>query len=177
MHRVFQLFGLAQDVKKYCRWLLVSLPCLLLAMGAGLPSAFTSTGGAIAQESSNRQRTSTGEIYWYGESPQPQVLGVAYMVLEARQNQVVGGFFMYQSSFDCFYGRITNHSLQITVIPTYEPNHYPYAVQRSDTAIASPGGLAATPEFDGFHPLNRPDEVARHVLDTCRHEYGDLVWQ
>ncbi len=177
MHGVFQQFGLAQDVKKYCYWLLISLPCLLLAISADWPSALFSTRGAIAQEDLNAQTPSGGEIYLYGESPQPQVLGTAYMVLESRDNQVVGGFYMYQSSFDCFYGRITNHSLQITVIPTYEQSHYPYAVQRSDTAIASPGGHGTTPDFEGFYRLNRPDAVARHVLETCRREYGSLVWQ
>ncbi|USR92408.1 hypothetical protein NEA10_06725 [Phormidium yuhuli AB48] len=174
---MFQRFGSAQDVKKYCYWLLLSLPGLLLALAADLPSSVVSVPGAIAQEDSTTQTTSAGDIYFYGESGQPEVLGSAYMVLESRQNQVVGGFFMYQSSFDCFYGQITNQALQITVIPTYEHIRYSYAVERSDTAIASPEGLATMPEFDGFYPLSHPDAVARHVLETCRHEYGSLVWQ
>lgn len=178
MNRVLQFLGLSQQlktqwVKRNYSWFLWFLPVLALAIADVLPSMITASSRAIAQEMPNH---SGNGIYVYGESPQPQILGMAYMVLESRENQVVGGFYMYQSSFDCFYGQMTNQSLQVTVIPTYEETSYSYAVQRSDTAIASPNTLI-TPEFEGFYRLQRADEVANRVLETCRDEYADLVWQ
>lgn len=165
-------------VKGNCHWFLLSFPVLVLAIAEFLLTTVTPSSPAIAQERSDASgRRSADGIYVYGESPKLEVLGVTYLVLESRGNQVVGGFYMYRSSFDCFYGQLTNQSLQLTVIPTYDQANYSYAVQRSDTAIASPTPLALTPEFEGFHRLQRADEVANQVLETCRNNYADLVWQ
>jgi hypothetical protein len=179
---VLQFLELSQRVnrewvKRNYGWFLLSIPVLALAIADVLPSTIRPSSQAIAQEQPDPLGSSADGIYVYGESPQLEVLGVTYFVLESRDNQVVGGFYRYHSSFDCFYGQMTNHSLQVTVIPTYDPANYPYAVQRSDTAIASPNTLPITPEFEGFYHLQHPDEVANRVLDTCRNEYAELVWQ
>jgi hypothetical protein len=183
---VLQFLKLSQRVnrewvKRNYGWFLLSIPVLALAIADVLPSTITPSSQAIAQEDPHLSGSSADGIYVYGESPQLDVLGSTYFVLESRDNQVVGGFYRYHSSFDCFYGQMTNHSLQVTVIPTYDQANdqanYPYAVQRSNTAIASPNTLPITPEFEGFHHLQHPDEVANRVLDTCRNEYAELVWQ
>ncbi|MFO8040553.1 MAG: hypothetical protein R6U67_14040 [Sodalinema sp.] len=179
---MLQFLGLSQRVniewlKRNYGWFFWSIPLLALAIADVLPSTVTPSSPAIAQEMPDHSGSSADGIYVYGESPQLQILGRAYIVLESRGNQVVGGFYMYQSSFDCFYGQMTHQSLQVTVIPTYEETRYSYAIQRSDTAIASPNTPPITPEFEGFYRLQNPDEVANRVLDTCRNEYADLVWQ
>jgi len=179
---VLQFLGFSQRVnrewvKRHYGWFLLSFPLLVLAIAAGLSPTVAPSSRAIAQERLDNSGSSADGIYLYGESPQPGVLGVAYLVLESRNNQVVGGFYMYHSSFDCFYGQITNHSLQVTVVPTYEQDNYPYAVQRSDTAIASSNPLPITPELEGFYRIQTADDVANRVLENCRNGYADLVWQ
>ena len=67
-------------------------------------------------------------VYLYGQSPQPNTIGSEYLVFEVNQGQVIGGFYMPSSSFDCFYGSVEAQKLALTVVDSYEQTPHPYAV-------------------------------------------------
>jgi hypothetical protein len=71
----------------------------------------------------------TDGIYLYGQEPQPGQSETEYFVFELHNRQVVGAFYMPNSSFDCFRGNLTNTSqLQLTVMASYEEQIYDHRV-------------------------------------------------
>ncbi|MGC9502798.1 hypothetical protein [Baaleninema sp.] len=109
--------------------------------------------------------------YLYGEDPVPNRIGTAYMVFEVRHNRAVGAFYMPRSSFDCFYGRVSPHHLQVTVVNSYDRTAYEYAVVRDDSAIATTAEVAVAPEFEGFYRIDALSDRDRDILNTCATEF------
>lgn len=106
--------------------------------------------------------------YLYGQQAAANQPGSTYMVFDVTGRRAVGGFYMPNSSFDCFYGDISARRLDLTVIDSYEQTHHPYslAVQSQLTPAAGPVGT----EFDivGFTPINILSEMDRSILETCQ---------
>lgn len=118
-------------------------------------------------QAANSQRLANG-IYLFGQSPQPNQLGSAYMVFEVTQNQVVGGFYMPSSSFDCFYGELQANQMALNVVDSYEQTVNPFAVAMStDSSVAQTGGSVPV-TFEGFHRLSNLSDTDNNVLNTCR---------
>ena len=67
-------------------------------------------------------------IYLYGQSAEPEQIGQAYMVFEARQGKVVGAFYMPRSSFDCFYGDLGSQQMALKIVDSYGEGTYDYAI-------------------------------------------------
>ncbi|HEY9749052.1 MAG TPA: hypothetical protein V6C63_10255, partial [Allocoleopsis sp.] len=54
--------------------------------------------------------------YLYGEAPEPEQIGSAYMVFQVTKGKVIGAFYMPRSSFDCFSGRFEPGKLALDVV-------------------------------------------------------------
>lgn len=132
-----------------------------------------SVGGATA---SDAQSLRDG-VYLFGQATQPEQLGSAYMVFEVNGNQVVGAFYMPQSSFDCFFGQQQADRLALTVIDSYEQSLHPYSVAlASDSTVAEAGNPAIAPlGLQGFHRLENVSENDQRILSTCQADHQQRV--
>lgn len=109
-------------------------------------------------------------VYLYGQAPERDQIGSAYMVFEVDQGQVVGAFYMPHSSFDCFYGNVQSDRLALTVIDSYARTYHPYAIAlEPEDAVATIGNETIAPMgLEGFHQLTEPTENDLRLLSTCR---------
>lgn len=124
---------------------------------------------ALATNSDQAQPLADG-IYLYGQTPERDQLGSAYMVFESNQGQVVGAFYMPHSSFDCFYGNFEADRLALTVIDSYEQTPHPYAIalQPTDSLATTETGFAAPISLEGFHAIDTVTENDLRILSTCQ---------
>jgi hypothetical protein len=111
-------------------------------------------------------------IYLYGQSPERDQIGSAYMVFEVTQGEVIGAFYMPRSSFDCFYGNLQADRIALTVIDSYERTPHPYAValEPADTLATTESGVTPV-GLEGFHAIDSPSENDLQILSTCRADF------
>jgi hypothetical protein len=133
------------------------------------------TSVAAAAEASGERRDASSfsaladGIYLYGESSEPDQIGSAYMIFEVSDRQVIGAFYMPQSSFDCFHGEVKANELALNVHNSYDQESYPYSVAVNvQSSIATTGNPILTASLGGFQPVASISEVNHEVLDTCR---------
>ena len=112
-------------------------------------------------------------VYLYGQSPEAMQLGSEYMVFEVNQNQVVGAFYMPQSSFDCFVGEIGSRRLSLNIFNSYDQSVHPYAIALdANSSVASNGsGSGAELGLEGFHRISDISELDQSLLNTCRADH------
>ncbi|NJL86107.1 MAG: hypothetical protein HC886_09185 [Leptolyngbyaceae cyanobacterium SM1_1_3] len=117
-------------------------------------------------------------VFVYGQSPQPDQAGAAYMVFEAQDGLAVGAFYMPNSSFDCFYGSLQPDQAALMVVDSYSQEVFPYSLALLQQAVAADVNGAAPVEFnlEGFHRLNELSEVDRNVLAVCKADLQDRIW-
>lgn len=139
------------------------------ADSAAAPRASSNSTDFLATETRSAQAVADG-VYLYGQSPEPNQIGSAYMVLQVEQGQVEGAFYMPRSSFDCFYGSFQADHLALTVINSYENTHYPYAIAlEPQDAVATIDNETLPPiGLQGFHLLESPSEGDLRILSTCQ---------
>lgn len=127
------------------------------------------TTSFLSTETSDPQALADG-IYLYGQSPDRDQIGAAYMVFQVEQGQVEGAFYMPRSSFDCFYGSFQGDRLALTVINSYEQTRYPYAIAlEPQDSVATIDNDVATPiSLQGYHQLESPTENDLRLLSTCQ---------
>ena len=115
--------------------------------------------------------------YLYGQSPQPEQVGVAYMIFEAQSDRIVGAFYMPHSSFDCFYGEAQPDKLALTVIDSYEQAAYAYdvAFQPSADIANAVGGVMTSVSLEGFHPIETVSANDQRILGICHTNYADQI--
>lgn len=126
------------------------------------PATLTATNSAEV-------RSLPDGVYLYGQSPQPNQVGSAYMVLQVKDRQVAGAFYMPSSSFDCFQGEIRNQQLALTVANSEEQTRYPYSLAlqtRGNVAATHPEAMLATPV--GYHAISQVSSRDRQILATCQ---------
>ena len=156
----------------------------LLAIHAYLPAHSSETtsdasippaSDALATNSDRTQPLADG-IYLYGQAPERDQLGSAYMVFESNQGQVVGAFYMPHSSFDCFYGNFEADRLALTVIDSYEQTPHPYAValEPADSLATTNPETAAPISLEGFHAIDSVTENDLRILATCRADQSQI---
>jgi len=116
-------------------------------------------------------------VYLYGQSPEPEQVGVAYMVFEAQSDRIVGAFYMPHSSFDCFYGEAEPDKLALTVVDSYEQAHYPYdvALQPNSDVASAVGGAMAEFRLEGFFPIETVSVNDQRILGVCQTNYADQI--
>jgi hypothetical protein len=112
-------------------------------------------------------------VYLFGQSPEPQQLGSAYLVFEVNQNQVVGAFYMPQSSFDCFQGEFQNERLALNIVNSYEQTVYPYSLALdTDSAVALAAGEAIAPVgLEGYHRIDAISDNDQRILGVCQSDF------
>lgn len=109
-------------------------------------------------------------VYLYGESDQPDQIGKTYMVIQVKQNQAIGAFYMPQSSFDCFQGTFQPGQLALQVQNSYSQETYPYTLPLQDQAFvagATQAPLATQDRFSGFTLLKTLSANDQRILNTC----------
>lgn len=123
-------------------------------------------------EPSNSPALADG-TYLYGQSPERDQIGSAYMVFEVEQGEVVGAFYMPHSSFDCFYGSLQTDRLALTVVDSYEQTRHPYsiALEPQDTLATTDEDIVAPMGLEGFHPIENLSENDRRILATCQADF------
>ena len=117
-------------------------------------------------------------VYLYGQSPDPDKIGEAYMVFEMRRGQTIGAFYMPQSSFDCFYGSVDANKLALTVVNSYQETTHPYAVGIVDPEIASSRGrpIGEEMQLEGYYPITNMSQGDRRMLGVCKSHYQQQIW-
>lgn len=150
----------------------IERPVAGLLLTLGLATVGSMTLPAYSFEAANEaERTQMADgTYLYGQSVEPGKLGSEYLVFEVNQGQVIGGFYMPSSSFDCFYGSVEADKLALTVIDSYEQTAHPYAVAleaEGDVALAGDETIAPV-SLAGYHRIENLSDVDQQVLDTCR---------
>jgi len=168
---------------------LTQLPTAIVAMGGlvlGLSVAKAQQPNATAyaaDASPSIEKTAIAQasvladgVYLYGQSPEAEQIGSAYMVFEVRQNQAVGVFYMPRSSFDCFYGNLNTDRLAVTVVDSYENTPHPYDVAMAASTIAATHPIQ-DPEFEGFHRIDDISDNDYSMLETCKASYQQEVWE
>ncbi|MFE4107406.1 hypothetical protein [Almyronema epifaneia] len=173
---------------------LTQLFMLSAGIGSGLMAAQTLAAQAVEPASQTPQFTpslsqaaesSTGSplaidgVYLYGQSPQPEQLGAAYMVFEARDGMTIGAFYMPNSSFDCFYGPLQANQAALTVVDSYSRETFSYnlALQQQDAIADSQGAAPLQFDLEGFYRLAELSDLDREVLATCKADHQEQVWQ
>ncbi|MEB3884164.1 hypothetical protein [Lyngbya sp. CCY1209] len=115
-------------------------------------------------------------VYLYGQSPEPEQLGQAYMVFEVRRENFVGAFYMPRSSFDCFTGRSRGNHLALTIVDSYsqEPHAYSVNYDRASILAARQGGADLQVGLEGFYPIEPVGENDRRILAVCKSDFDEI---
>lgn len=130
---------------------------------------------ALGSEAANQAETASMSdgVYLYGQSAEPNEVGSEYLVFEVSEGKVVGGFYMPNSSFDCFHGNVEAERLALTVIDSYEQTAHPYAVAlQAEGNVASADGAGAPVSLEGYHRIENLGDVDQNVLATCKADQG-----
>jgi hypothetical protein len=136
----------------------------------GMPSS--AVGQVEGSDSEQTQALADG-VYLYGQSPEPGTMGSEYLVFEVSQGEVVGGFYMPRSSFDCFYGDVESEQLALTVVNSYEQTQHPYSVAlQTDGAVASAENGSAPMGLEGYHRLDNLSDTDQQILATCKADHN-----
>lgn len=109
--------------------------------------------------------------YLYGQIAEPGQADTSYMVFDVNGQDIVGAFYMPNSSFDCFQGTIQSNELALTVHDSYSQERFPFemALVRNNEAIAFDGtAVAPQPGIDGFQPIEGISDNDQRILSTCR---------
>lgn len=168
-----RLFSLLNRLEKPLTAFFVTLGLTLVAIAQShahsIEPVMESRQLAAASQSSLISQHLQDGVYLYGQSQQPLELGSEYLVFEVVEDQVIGGFYMPNSSFDCFYGEVQSGQLNLNIVSAYDQEVYPYAIAlASDEAIAADDPQAAPLSLVGFHQLDTLSELDQEILNTCR---------
>jgi hypothetical protein len=107
-----------------------------------------------------------GNIYLYGETDKPDVVGKEYIVFEAIGRKTVGAFYLPQSEFSCFYGNFNGSKLNITLIDTYDSQKYKYSLALNSNGLtASKQPMMGAPTYQ---PLGKVSTNDLRILEACK---------
>lgn len=112
--------------------------------------------------------------YLYGESPEPEQIGSAYMVFRVTKGKVIGAFYMPRSSFDCFSGNFETGKLALNVVDTYDKTTHPYAIaleQNSTVASNSTQPTVGEIGLQGFQRLAKVSANDQRILGMCQSNF------
>jgi hypothetical protein len=114
-------------------------------------------------------------VYLYGQSPQPEQLGQAYMVFQVIQGQLIGGFYTPRSSFDCFSGTVEGNQLALNIVDSYSQEVHDYSIAYSNTSTVAAStlqGVNQSVSLEGFHPIETLSQTDNHILKTCQADFN-----
>lgn len=135
----------------------------------GIMAQAISPTPAIAQSHQAEAPLLGDGVYFYGQAPTPDQLGVGYMVFEAQGERVIGAIYMPFSSFDCFQGRVAGGNFALQITNSYTQETYGYDIALGETVpVASQSGGIASFGLEGFHNLGAPGTAELQLLQTCQ---------
>lgn len=148
----------------------IEKPLAGLLLTVGLTAGSTYFPAYSSEAATQTPQPLADGVYLYGQSTEPNQIGSEYLVFEVNQGQVVGGFYMPSSSFDCFYGNVEAEKLALTVVDSYEQTPHAYAVAlQTEGSVASAGDENVVPVgLEGYHRLQSLGDVDHQVLNTCK---------
>lgn len=171
-------------VERIVTGLLLTLALIITAVtfpqaradGAGVPQKIKSQANQadlIASDSSTRSSTveSPNQTYLFGQSAEAAQVGATYMVFTMQGQEVVGAFYMPQSSFDCFRGEVVGEQLALNITNSYDQTTYAYEVALASNAVVAGTDAAAPFGLEGFHAIETLSETDQQVLSTCQAIY------
>ena len=107
-----------------------------------------------------------GEVYLYGETDKPDVVGKEYIIFETIGNKTIGAFYLPQSEFSCFSGLFQGTKLNITLIDGYDGQKYKYSLALNPSGLtASKQPMMGTPSYQ---PLGKISDNDRQILANCK---------
>ncbi len=145
------------------RWLTSGvLAMLTLAVSSDLAIAGTTNRSNLSDTSGKI----VGEVYLYGETDRPNVVGKEYIIFETIGNKTIGAFYLPQSEFSCFSGRFQGAKLNITLIDSYDGEKYKYSLALNPSGLtASKQPMMGTPSYQ---PLGKISDNDRKILASCK---------
>ncbi|MDJ0692440.1 MAG: hypothetical protein QNJ41_28620 [Xenococcaceae cyanobacterium MO_188.B32] len=126
-------------------------------------------------------------IYLYGNSPTPEQIGQEYIVFQVRQGQVVGAFYLPQSEFNCFQGKLDATQLTLKMLDpdeltntesefAFRPNSQASSSQ-SLAAFSSTGSHLSPNEraisnfhqvnLETYYPITQISNNDRRIIAAC----------
>ncbi|GAB4236895.1 MAG: hypothetical protein Kow00121_64070 [Elainellaceae cyanobacterium] len=144
-----------------------------LVLKAHAIEASASAESATPASALTEQSSIPDGVYLYGESPEPDQIGSAYLVFAVDDNQVTGAFYQPRSSFDCFQGEFQGDRLNLSVINSYNQTTHPYSVAvQSDSYVASASDpITAPAALEGYHHIRTVSENDQRILETCQADF------
>jgi len=142
-----------------------------IAEATEVPTATRDGRVSVATSTANAGsfRSLPDGVYLFGQTPEPEQVGAAYMVFEVSNNRVVGAFYMPYSSFDCFNGQFAADRLELTVINSYEQTAYSHTVALNEnSSVATTGNAIAPVGLEGYHQIQQVSENDQRILATCQ---------
>jgi hypothetical protein len=141
-------------------WLYITAIALL--------ATFATTMTARADRPIRSNLSPAGDnIYLYGETDQPDVVGKEYMVFETTGNKTIGALYLPQSEFSCFYGRFQGTRLNLTLIDSYDRQKYALTLR-----LNSGNGLTASRQphmgEPTYQPIGKLGNFDRQVIASCK---------
>jgi hypothetical protein len=107
--------------------------------------------------------------YLYGEAPNPNQLGSAYLVFEVHNQTVSGAVYWPGSSFECLSGNVQLNRLALTIAATAsEPATSRDIAFTQSAIVASNGKTAPIVGLEGMHPIGTLSRNDRRILKTCQ---------
>jgi hypothetical protein len=172
---------LTQRFKKFCNSVLITSG--LLGFSGLVPFAYATEASDSSSEpveqatssstSDSSQPTLADGVYLYGESPEPNQIGSAYLVFEVTDHQLVGAFYLPHSSFDCLEGEVQDDRLNFTLVNSYDRTVQAYSLPiQSDNYVASASEPMTAPiQLNGMHNISTISDNDQRILETCKADF------
>ena len=126
-------------------------------------------------------------IYLYGKSPKPKQIGREYIVFQVRQRQVIGAFYLPQSEFNCFQGKLDATRLTLKMLYPDELTNtksefafYPHSQASTSQNLAAfsstesnlpPNGRAMSSfhqvNLETYYPITQISNNDRRIIAAC----------
>lgn len=116
-------------------------------------------------------------IHFYGKSTNRDQLGSEYLIFEVKNNQLIGLFYMPSSEFNCFYGKVNQDNISLSILDPYDNNIYPYSIALENSSpLASEGeNLVKNLGLSGYHRIENYNESDLQMLNICQGELADKI--
>jgi hypothetical protein len=128
--------------------------------------SFRESSPAVIANPSSGNISGNSNIYLYGETGRPDVIGKEYIVFEKIGRKTVGAFYLPQSEFSCFYGNFNGSNLNITLLDPYDGQKYKFSLALNASGLtASKQPMMGTPTYQ---PLSKISTNDLRMLAACK---------
>ncbi len=145
----------------------------LLSSGYGLSAgllplaAFAQTSPTPAPPQPSRPAVTNG-VYFFGQAPEPGLIGHDYLVFELRNGQAFGAIYAPHSEYSCFTGTVEGNQLALNVIDSYDNQVYAYAIPLDHRSTLTAGQAQPPLVLAGYQAITPLRELEYQLLEACR---------